>query len=179
MKPPKRPPNVVARLQNGLPFWPQESQQSLSLQEAANRSGSSRRRVRLLIELGLVDRALKVGARASYSELHVRQIQAVERLLDEGRYKLTELAWLNNPDALLAVNLAEQLKPQQILLSLFLLEADHEMGEPARSRSAKSSPFQGRIRAAISSSLKEALLNERTLISEAQEALRVARKSDA
>ena len=136
------------------------------------------RRVRRLIELGLVDRALKAGARASYSARHVRQVLAVERLLQDGRYNLKELAWLNNPDAFLEVNLAEQLKPQQLLLSLFQSETDDEMGGVAGSGSAKTSPFRRRVRATIATALKEALLNERRLISEAQETIGVAKKSN-
>jgi len=99
-------------------------------------------------------------------------------LLTEGRFTLTELAWLSSQDAILALNLVEGLTPQELLLSLFQPEADQPIGELVGSRSAKSAPFQRRMLAAIVTASGEALLVERSLIAEAQEALRTAMKLD-
>lgn len=172
----KKHPQVVARLQSSLSNWPQVDQECLSLQDVAERTRCSKRRIRQLIELGLVDKAGNVGAKFSYTGLHVRQAHAVEKLVREGRYTLKELAWLNNPNSSLALNFAEELAPQEFLSILCKSQATTALVESATSIRITHSSFERRMLSSIATTLKAVVQAERTLIREAQEALRAARK---
>lgn len=166
----------VARLQNRLSKWSPNDDERLTLEQVAAKSGCSARRIRRLIELGLLLRAKKVGARAAYSARHVQQARAVQRLLAEGQYTLAELACFHNSDSFLTLELAEGLGPKEFLLSLFRAEVIDGIGEDQSICAPKLTPFEKRMLTSIASAFQSTVIAERTLINEARDALRTAAK---
>ena len=71
----------------------------LRLADVARRAGCAPRRVRHLIQRGLVPKAAGRGRESRFDQRHVRQVMAVQALLKEGRYRIGDLAELLDESA--------------------------------------------------------------------------------
>lgn len=82
-------------------LWPAMETGNLSCfgaVELARRGGCDHRKLRELIELGLVNKAIGKGRAAKYFEGHVEQLRAVLHALDEHDLSKPELRWVLDPD---------------------------------------------------------------------------------
>jgi DNA-binding transcriptional MerR regulator len=70
----------------------------ISAAQLAKEGGCSARRVRDLVQLGLVSKAVGQGRARRYTQDHVEQLKAVMRALDEAAFTRAELLWVLDRD---------------------------------------------------------------------------------